>query len=63
MDYFSNIYLNDSVLAALDGLAELLCTLRLQTLVKDLLKRIHCIVHLLDNQRHKHINILLLYNL
>lgn len=41
------LYLNDSVLAPLDGLTKILCALRLQALVKDLLKGIHCIVHLL----------------
>lgn len=40
-------YLEDSVLAALDGLAELFCTLSIQTLVKDLLKRVDGVVHLL----------------
>lgn len=39
--------LDDSVLAALDGLAEPLCALSLQTLMKDLLKGVHGVVHLL----------------
>lgn len=33
-------YLNDSVLAVLDDLTQLLCTLRLETLMKDLLKHL-----------------------
>lgn len=49
--------LYDSVLAALDGLTESLCALSLQTLMKDLLKCIHCIVHLLrvNKERMSHI--------
>lgn len=46
-------YLEDSVLAALDGLAELFCTLSIQTLVKDLLKRVDGVVHLLFTRKNK----------
>lgn len=58
-DWGDWFYLEDSVLATLDGLAELFCTLSLQTLVKDLLKRVHGVVHLLllkgtePNKTHK----------
>lgn len=50
----SVFYLDDSVLAALDGLTEALRTLSLQTLMKDLLKCIHCIVHLLRTEERRH---------
>lgn len=40
-------HLYDSVLAALDGLTQPLRALSLQTLMKDLLKRVHGVVHLL----------------
>ena len=40
-------YLDDPVLAALDVLTETLWPLVLQTLVEDLLKGVHRIVHLL----------------
>lgn len=44
---WDQVYLQDSVLAALDGLTELFCPRGLQTLVKDLLKGVHGVVHLL----------------
>lgn len=45
--------LDDSVLAALDGLAEPLCALSLQTLMKDLLKGVHGVVHLLKEKEQE----------
>jgi len=46
-------YLDDAVLAALDGLTETLGALRLQTLVEDLLKRVDSIIHLLGRERER----------
>lgn len=46
------LYLQNSVLAALDGLTEILWSLGLQALVKDVLKCEHSIVHLLQGHKN-----------
>ncbi len=40
-------HLDDTILAALDGFTEILLFLALQTLVQELLKCVHRIIHLL----------------
>lgn len=55
LDPFSSIrpaltHLNDSFLAPLDGFAEIFLLMTLQTLVEQLLERVHGIVHFLQQQ-------------